>query len=324
MVSFGIEFVPNVPTKELIKYCKYAEQNAIDFLWITDHYNNRNVFAELALIAAETERIKLGPGITNAFTASPAVTASAICTIDEVSDGRATLGIGPGDLSTLPKIGIPMETPVARLTEAVSIISKLWAGEAVSTPDNKVFKFAGAQLAYKPKQKKIPIYIGAQGEKMLETAGAIGDGVLINASNPKDFQYAVPIVKKTAGDKKFDIAAYACFAIDKDSKKAKKAVLPVVAFIAAGSPVPVLQRHGLNLDAVNTIKAGLAKGDFKTAFGAVDDAMIEAFSIYGSPAELNEKIKNLVGMGVTQIVAGSPIGPDKNTSIRLVGKYVIE
>lgn len=324
MATFGIEFVPNVPTPELINYCKYAEQNGIDFLWITDHYNNRNVFAELALIANATSRIKLGPGITNAFTASPAVTASAICTIDEISSGRATLGIGPGDLSTLPKIGIPMETPVARLTEAVGIIRKLWAGEAVNTHENKVFKFAGAQLAYKPKQKAIPIYIGAQGEKMLETAGKIGDGALINASNPKDFEYAVPIIKKAAGEKKFDIAAYTSFAIDTDSKKAKGAVRPVVAFIAAGAPVPVLQRHGLDLNAINTIKAGLAKGDFKTAFGAVNDQMIDAFSIYGTPQELNAKIDNLKKMGVTQIVAGSPIGPDKNKSIRLIGKYVIE
>ncbi|WP_424357949.1 5,10-methylenetetrahydromethanopterin reductase [Methanocella sp. MCL-LM] len=323
MATFGIEFVPNVPYTELVNYCKFAEDNGLDFLWITDHYNNRNVFEMLALIAAQTSRIKLGPGITNAFTSSPAVTASAICSVDEISNGRATLGIGPGDLSTLPKIGMAMETPVARLTEAVGIIKKMWAGEAVATPDNKVFKFAGAQLAYKPKQKAIPVYIGAQGEKMLETAGKIGDGVLINASNPKDFAFAVPIIKKAAGEKKFDIAAYASFSIDSESKKAKSAVKPVVAFIAAGSPVPVLQRHGLDLAAVETIKGGLAKGDFKTAFGAVNDQMIDAFSIYGTPQEMNEKIAGLTAAGCTQIVAGSPIGADKNKAIRLIGKYIV-
>ena len=323
MATFGIEFVPNVPYTELVNYCKYAEDNGLVYLWITDHYNNRNVFEMLALIADKTSRIKLGPGITNAFTSSPAVTASAIASIDEISSGRATLGIGPGDLSTLPKIGMAMETPVARLTEAVLICKKMWAGEAVATPDNKIFKFAGAQLAYKPKQKNIPVYIGAQGEKMLETAGKIGDGVLINASNPKDFAFAVPIIKKAAGEKKFDIAAYASFSIDSESKKAKSAVKPVVAFIAAGSPVPVLQRHGLDLAAVETIKGGLAKGDFKTAFGAVNDQMIDAFSIYGTPQEMNEKIAGLTAAGCTQIVAGSPIGADKNKAIRLIGKYIV-
>jgi 5,10-methylenetetrahydromethanopterin reductase len=323
MATFGIEFVPNVPTKELVDYCIFAEDNGLDYLWITDHFNNRYVFEMLALIADKTSRIKLGPGITNAFTSSPAVTASACCTVDEISNGRATLGIGPGDLSTLPKIGLAMETPVARLTEAVGVIKGLWSGAPVVTPDNKVFKFNGAALAFKPKGKTIPVYIGAQGEKMLETAGKIGDGALINASNPKDFAFAVPIIKKAAGEKKFDIAAYTSFSINKDAKKAKGAVRPVVGFIAAGAPVPVLQRHGLDLNAVNTIKGGLAKGDFKTAFGAVSDAMIDAFSIYGTPDDMKAKIAGLEAAGCTQIVAGSPIGADKNQSIRLIGKYIV-
>ena len=134
MATFGIEFVPNETVPTIINYCKFAEDNGLNYLWITDHYNNRNVFEMLALIAANTSRIKMGPGITNAFTQSPAVTASAICTIDEISNGRATLGIGPGDLSTLPKIGIPMETPVARLTEAVDIIKGLSGWHASQHP----------------------------------------------------------------------------------------------------------------------------------------------------------------------------------------------
>lgn len=324
MATFGMEFVPNYPPKDLINYCKFAEDNGVNYLWITDHYNNRHVFEMLALLADKTTRIKIGTGITNTFTHSPADTATAIATLDEISDGRACCGIGPGDLSTLPKIGIPVETPIARLVEAVAIMRQMWAGATVSTPDNKIFKFEGASLAYKPKQKSIPVYIGAQGEKMIEAAGKIGDGSLINASNPKDFQFAVPIIKKAAGDKKFDIAACVAVSIDQDAKKAKGAVKPVVAFISAGSPPPVLQRHGLDANAVNTIKTSLGKGDFKTAFGTVNDAMIDAFSIYGTPADINAKIDGLTALGVTQIVVGSPIGPDRYNSIRLIGKYVIK
>ncbi|AFC98907.1 5,10-methylenetetrahydromethanopterin reductase [Methanocella conradii HZ254] len=324
MPTFGMEFVPNYPPKDLINYCKFAEDNGVNYLWITDHYNNRHVFEMLALIADKTTRIRLGTGITNTFTHSPADTATAIATLDEISDGRATCGIGPGDLSTLPKIGINVETPIARLIEAVGIMRQFWSGQPVSTPNNKIFKFDGAALAYKPKQKSIPVYIGAQGEKMIETAGKIGDGSLINASNPKDFQIAVPIIKKAAGDKKFDVAACVSISIDQDAKKAKGAVKPVVAFIAAGSPPPILQRHGLDAAKVGTIKAALNKGDFKTAFGTVDDAMIEAFSIYGTPDDINAKIDGLTALGVTQIVVGSPIGPDRYNSIRLIGKYVIK
>jgi len=324
MPTFGMEFVPNYPPKDLINYCKFAEDNGVNYLWITDHYNNRHVFEMLALLADKTTRIKMGTGITNTFTHSPADTATAIATLDELSDGRACCGIGPGDLSTLPKIGIPVEKPIARLVEAVAIMRTMWSGAPVNTPNNPVFKFQGASLAYKPKQKNIPVYIGAQGEKMIETAGKIGDGSLINASNPKDFKVAMPIINKAKGDKKFDVAACVAVSIDNDIKKAKGAVKPVAAFITAGSPPPILARHGLDPNVVATIKAALGKGDFKTAFGSVNDAMIDAFSIYGTPADINAKIDGLTSLGVTQIVVGSPIGPDRYNSIRLIGKYVIK
>jgi len=84
-----------------------------------------------------------------------------------------------------------------------------------------------------------------------------------------------------------------------------------------------LCQYGLDLNAVNTIKGGLAKGDFKTAFGAVSDQMIDAFSIYGTPQDMLAKIAGLEAAGCTQIVAGSPIGADKNQSIRLIGKYIV-
>jgi len=324
MPTFGMEFVPNFPPKDLINTCKFAEDNGVNYLWITDHYNNRHVFEMLALLADKTTRIKMGTGITNTFTHSPADTATAIATLDELSDGRATCGIDPGDLSTLPKIGIAVDKPVARLVEAVSIMKTFWSGAPVNTMNNPVFKFDGASLAYKPKQKNIPVYIGAQGEKMIETAGKIGDGSLINASNPKDFQVAMPIINKAKGDKKFDVAACVAVSIDQDAKKAKGAVKPVAAFITAGSPPPILARHGLDPNVVATIKAALGKGDFKTAFGSVNDAMIDAFSVYGTPEQINAKIDGLTSMGVTQIVVGYPIGPDRYNSIRLIGKYVIK
>jgi 5,10-methylenetetrahydromethanopterin reductase len=319
-----MEFVPQYPPKDLINYCKYAEDNGVNYLWITDHFNNRQVFEMLALLADKTSRIKMGTGITNTFTHSPADTATAIATLDELSDGRACCGIGPGDLSTLPKIGIQVETPVSRLVEAVGIMRTFWSGAPVNTMNNNIFKFNGAALAYKPKQKNIPVYIGAQGEKMTETAGKIGDGSLINASNPKDFQVAIPIINKAKGDKKFDVAGCVGISIDQDAKKAKSAVKPVAAFITAGSPPAILQRHGLDPKAVAIIRDALGKGDFKTAFGTVNDAMIDAFSVYGTPEQVNAKLDELFKLGVNQVVVGSPIGPDRYNSIRLIGKYVIK
>ena len=329
-MSYGIEFVPgNVNVKQVVNFCKLAESKDIDFAWITNHYNNRHCYAVLAAVAQATSTIKMGPGIMNSFTDTPAAMASFFCTLNEISDGRATLGIGPGDLSTLPKIAIQGEKPVARLEEAVVQIRKLCAGEQVNKSGLKFFDYDGAKLTgvtLPDKKKGVPIYIGAQGPKVLELAGKIGDGALINASNPKDFHIAIPIIKKASdavGKKNFDIGAYTAMSIDRSEKKARNAAKIVAAFIAAGSPPELLTRHGLDLDNVAKIKAALGKFDFKTVGELVGDKEIDAFTIAGTPEMVKAKCDDLTKAGVTQIIFGSPLGPDMTTSIRLLGKYVV-
>lgn len=316
----GIEFVPDMPLNDLVNHCVLAENQGFDAIWITDHYNNRNVYATLALVAERTKRVRLGPGVTNAYQVHPALTASAIATIDNISNGRAMLGIGAGDKTTLASLGIQMDKPVEKLKEAVEIIRRLLTGERLSFHGD-LFRIEGAKLSLKCPE--IPIYIGAQGPLMLRTASAIGDGVLINASHPLDFKYAISQIQEGSPKAGFDIAAYASFSVDLDEEKAKKAVVPVVAFIVAGSPAPVLERHDIDSTDVDTIKSALAKGDFRTAFRSVTNPMVDAFSIYGSPDQCIQKIKELHGLGVTQVVVGSPIGPDVPTSIKLIGEEII-
>ncbi len=324
-VNFGIEFVPQKQPAKIAKLVKMAEDVGVDYVWITDHYNNRNVYITLTLIACETNRVKLGPGVTNPYVINPCWTASAVATLSEVSGGRATLGIGAGDKATLEGIGVNWSKPLTTMREAVTIIRKLLNGEKVSF-EGRVFKVKSAKLNYKV-EHKIPIYIGAQGPKMLELAGEIGDGVLINASNPKDFEIAIPKIK--AGAEKagrdpagIDIAAYTCFSIDEDEGKAREAAAPVVAFIAAGAPDQVLERHGIKIEDVNKIRSYIGKGKLVEAFKSVTSDMLEAFSIYGTPKMCVEKINELLKKGVTQMVFGSPLGADKKKAIKLIGEVI--
>jgi 5,10-methylenetetrahydromethanopterin reductase len=318
-MKFGIEFVPNEPISKIVKLVKLAEDVGFEYAWITDHYNNKNVYETLALIADGTETIKMGPGVTNPYVRSPAITAAAVATLDELSNGRATLGIGPGDKATFDALGIEWTKPVSTIKDAIAMMTTLMAGEKTES---------GAQLGgVKAVQEKIPIYMGAQGPMMLKTAGGFSDGALINASNPKDFEAAVPMIKEGAADagksiSDVDIAAYTCCSIDDDAGKAMGAAKILVAFIAAGSPPPVFARHGLPTDTGAKFGAMLAKGDFGGAIGAVNDDLMEAFSVFGTPAEFVPKIEALGEMGVTQYVAGSPIGPNKEKSIKLLGEVI--
>lgn len=318
-MKFGIEFVPNEPLDKIAKLVKLAEDVGFEYAWITDHYNNKNVYEALTLIADATETIKLGPGVTNPYVRAPAITAAAIATLDEISNGRATLGIGPGDKATFDALGIEWTKPVSTIIDAVADFRTLLAGEKTES---------GAQLGgVKALQDLIPIYQGAQGPKMLETAGAIADGVLINASNPKDYEAAIPLIKKGADNagksiSNIDVGAYTATSIGADSEAAKNAAKIVVAFIAAGSPPPILERHGLPAGINEKLGGLIAKGDFGGAIGTVDDALLEAFSVCGTPDEFIPKIKALENGGVTQYVAGSPIGKDKEESIKLLGEVI--
>ncbi|HJK09728.1 MAG TPA: 5,10-methylenetetrahydromethanopterin reductase [Methanocorpusculum sp.] len=308
-MTYGIEFVPgNVNVKQVVNYCKLAESKDIDYAWITNHYNNRHCYAVLTAVAQATTTLKMGPGIMNSFTDTPAGMASFACTLNEISDGRAVLGIGPGDLSTLPKLAIDPVKPVARLGEAIDQIRALCSGAEVKKSGMQFFDYDGAKLTgvTLPGKKGIPVYVGAQGPKVLELAGLKGDGALINASNPKDF----------------DVGAYTALSIDKDQKKAEKAAKIVAAFIAAGSPEALLQRHGLDLANVAKIKDALARFDFGAVGGLVTEKEIAAFTICGTPDVIRQKCEDLTKAGVTQIIFGSPLGPDMTNSIRLLGKIM--
>jgi len=322
---FGIEFVPSDPVLKLASYTKLAEDQGFDNVWITDHYNNRDVYTTLAVLALNTNKIKLGTGVTNPYTRNVAVTASSIAAINEISGGRAILGIGPGDKATFDAMGIEWKKPLLTSRESLEALRAFFSGKKVNLAGEMV-QIAGAKMAFNAGD--IPIYLGAQGPKMLELAGEVADGVLINASHPKDFEIAIKAIeagaKKVGRDpKEVDVGAYACFSIDKNEDKAVGAAKIVVAFIVSGSPPTVLERHGIDVEAANTIGAAIGKGDFGTVLGSVTNEMMDAFSICGTPETCAEKVANLQKIGVTQIICGSPIGPDKEKSIKLFGKEII-
>lgn len=318
---FGIEFVPDESVLKIGYMAKLAEDAGFGNIWITDHYNNRDVWTTLAVLSLLTNKISLGTGVTNPYTRNAAITASSIASINELSGGRAILGIGPGDKATFDKMGIDWDKPLSRVRETVLAIRAFLAKEQVSQAG-----FKGAQMSFTT--SKIPIYIGAQGPKMLELAGAISDGVLINASHPDDFKFAVPMIRagaEKAGRKPEDVqvCAYASFSADKDPAKAVNASKIVVAFIVAGSPENVLERHGIGMYEARAISDAISRFDFKGAMDGVTPRMTEAFSISGAPADCRARIDELLSTGVTQIVVGSPIGPNKESAIKLIGKKVI-
>ena len=326
-LKFAVEFVPQETYWQTTALGILAEKYGFDFCWITDHFNNRSVYIILSLLANYTDQIMLGPGVTNPYLINPVQTASTIMSLDNLSGGRAVLGIGAGDKITLNLLGIERDKPLSAVKESAQIFRAIFDTGKIKGFKGEVFSVEKAKVAFE-KTGEIPIYIGAQGPKMLQLAGSLGQGVLINASHPTDFQYAMKQIKKgvTEANRKLsdvDIAAYASVSVDKKIENATKAATPVVAFIVAGSPPVVLERHGISVESVKPLAKALGKGDFPTAFGAVTDEMLEAFCIRGTPDECTKKIEALEKVGITQFVFGSPIGPKKRNSMELASKEIL-
>jgi 5,10-methylenetetrahydromethanopterin reductase len=141
-------------------------------------------------------------------------------------------------------------------------------------------------------------------------------------------EYAVDCVKKGVSEAgkdltDVDVTAYTSFSVHKDPEKATQAAVPVVAFIVAGSPNVILERHGVDLKKADKIRGSLKVGDFGQAFGSVSPEMIEAFSVCGTPNLCIEKINRLLKAGISQFVVGSPIGPNVRKSIDLISETII-
>jgi len=236
------------------------------------------------------------------------------------------LGLGAGDKITLGKLGIDWIKPLAGMKESIEIIRMLWKGETVDYK-GEVFKIPRARLNFKVK-KQPPIYMAAQGPKMTELAAEIADGILVNASHPRDYEEAkrnieIGMKNRTLPKRKFDVSAYASFSIHEKPEKAINAAKIVVAFIVAGSIPLILERHKIPLEQAKNIGEALAKNKFGDAIGMVTPEMLEAFCIAGTPEECMSKIEELRKTGVTQLVCGSPLGPNIPDAIKLMGKTIL-
>lgn len=169
-IRFGINFLPN-RARELVEWIKTAEETEFDIAGIADSQSlYRDVYVCEALAAVHTKRIRFGSRVINPQTRHPAVAASAAATIAELAPGRTMLGVGTGD-SAVDNIGVRPSTR-AELAAYVRAIRELMR--------NGTTLYRGAECRMTWGRFEIPIYLAASGPKMLQLAGEIADGVIIN------------------------------------------------------------------------------------------------------------------------------------------------
>jgi 5,10-methylenetetrahydromethanopterin reductase len=175
--TLGVLLFSHYTVAEVIEVAELAEALGYDTLWYSDVRFARECYITLAAVAGKTRKLKLGPGVTDPYSRHPAITASAVATLDEITGGRAVLGLGTGGAG-FSELRLEQKLPVAAMRETVEIIRGLLRGETVMC-DGKVICLAGGRLSFKPERREVPIYFATHGAQITRLAGRIADGVLI-------------------------------------------------------------------------------------------------------------------------------------------------
>src|SRR5436189_649144 len=171
---------PNFPAAwgQVVDKVKIADGLGYDSIWLGESWGYE-LFTSMADLVHATKRIKIGAGIANVYSRSPAVIASTVATLDERSGGRIILGLGPSGANVIEHWhGVPFQKPVQRTREYVEIIRMILRGEPLIY-HGEIFNLErGFKLRFTPLRPDLPIYIAAMGPKNILQSGEIADGVM--------------------------------------------------------------------------------------------------------------------------------------------------
>jgi len=288
MFEMGIWMPTDVPLADIVEAARVADEEGFDYAFLADWgAGTRDVFVSMAAIAAATKRIKMGPGITNPYLRHLVVSATAVATVDEMSGGRAFMGLGLGGEATLLNpLGVHVERPLKMMREAIELLRSYYSGQSVQY-DGEFFHVHGVSSRFA--RPDIPIYYAARGNQMLKLGGELTDGLLITGTARFDLQRTIEAFRQGA-------------AISGRRPKliygTKLAYLPDMindmrqdlAMVISASPESVHQGLGLTPRQVEEIRLGVENNDAAAATVHVTDDVAANFVIMGSEDECAAEI----------------------------------
>lgn len=312
---------------ELVRLAVAAEQAGFDYVWFPHDTFMANTWVITSVVASQTSRIQIGAVGTNPYTTNPAEIATYIATLDELSRGRAVLGLGLHTEKMVQWTGIEASDYLVRTREAVDIIRALLRGEVVDYIGEAFQWTDQCYLRIEPYRNEVPIYVCAFGAEYLALSGAIGDGSLPMITPPESAAGMVEQIRAGAlaagrNPDEVDIAGCAWLSLGEDRGAATDVLRTMIAYFGPYLEAPALATIGLSPGDFSEISRLVEAGRYDEAEGLVTDQMTD-LAIRGTPDDVISRIESLADMGVTQVSLGGPLGPDPNEAIRLMGEYVI-
>ncbi len=264
-------------------------------------------FQALAICAGQTKKLRLGTAVTNMVYRDPTVLANSAATLNEISNGRAILGMGTGDG---PVYGQGRKaTPMARFEEGVKAIRELVQGRSIPVP-------TGKNIPLRIGKFPVPIYLSVEGPRGLQVAGRVADGVILgNGFDLRVLQWAREQIAKGAKEtgrtpSDIEIMAAGMIYVGKNGDEARAIVRRRLAnrahhnFRFTMETIPQEELSGVKkfMDAFDITKPLEERVDTKL----VTDYLVQRFSIAGTPEECVARIKKLEEAGVHHFMLTPP------------------
>jgi probable F420-dependent oxidoreductase len=280
-----------------------AEPLGYESLWIADTGAGPDAFVVAAVAAGVTSRARIGTAVVPIYTRALPVLAAGTGTVAQLAPGRFVLGIGISSETIVDTWGgVPFERPFTRMRETVDILRKMLAGERV-TVRGKTVRTANFRLV-SPPPARVPIYIAALMPPMLELAGEIADGVILNFMPVEAVPRMLEHVRRGAARANRDaskievVSRFQCVVTD-DRAGARNALRHMMGPYFATSVYNRFVAWCGFSDEAREIDAGWRAKDRPRNLGAVTDDMIDRLAIIGSADECRERLAAFAAAGVT-------------------------
>ena len=295
-VRGSVAIMANRSAARVAETAACAERLGYCRIWVADEgIVTRDVFVCLAAVAAATSEAKIGPGITSPFTRHPAVTAGAVAALDEMSGGRAFLGLGAGGGMALGPLAVKRRRPVRAAREMISAVRGLWAGETVSLAGETVTLRRARLVNPRP---GIEVHLAGRGPMMVRLAGAAADGFYASYVHKAVLGALVEQLRERG--RPLTLTYCTRFVLDDAGWEAARRDM---SFRLPDSPPEVHRLIGITQGELSELRAALRRGGPDAAAGLVRDEWVAPFVIAGSAAECRAELGSLVdAYGIDEVL----------------------
>ena len=299
--------------REAVERAVRAEQLGFEAIFFADsQVGNVDPYQVMAMCASRTETIRFGTAVTNMVYRDPTITANSFATLNEISEGRAIIGLGTGD-GPVYSLG-RTATKLVEFEKGLRAIRDLLHDRGIDVPKSK--ERAGGTVQLKVGKRPVPIYISAEGPKTLRVAGRTCDGVILGTGFEKQVtdwareRIAEGAKEESRSLEEIDIMPAGMIVVDNDGGRARKRVRSRMAnrahhnFRFTMETVPEgeaagVQRFMDNFDISKPIEERVNPD-------LVTDYLLERFTIAGTPEECIAKVKRLEADGIKRVLLTPP------------------